>query len=95
MEEDLSIVSDRLKKLRSERQLTMEMVVTDMNQKFDIEITRGNLSRWENGVNLPTLRMAAYLCKYYGISLDYLMGFTDSRVPADLLAQIKKKKDKA
>ncbi len=95
MDEELNIVGERLKELRKERQLTMEMVVTDMNQKFAIDITRGNLSRWENNVNLPTLRMAAYLCKYYGISLDYLMGFTDSRVPADLLAQIKKKKDKA
>lgn len=92
MDEDLSIVGERLKQLRSERQLTMEMVVTDMNHKFEIEITRGNLSRWENGVNLPTLRMAAYLCKYYGVSLDYLMGLTDSRVPAELLAQMKKKK---
>ena len=90
MDEDLSIVGKRLKELRQERQLTMDMVVTDMNHKYLIEITRGNLSRWENNVNTPTLRMAAYLCKYYGVSLDYLMGFTDSRVPVDLLVKGKK-----
>ena len=92
MEDDLSIVGKRLKELRNERQLTMEMVVTDMNNKYNIEITRGNLSRWENNVNTPTLRLAAYLCLYYGISLDYLLGLTDSRVPVDLLVNGKKNK---
>lgn len=92
MDDDLSIVGKRLKQLRTERQLTMDMVVTDINNKYNIEITRGHLSKWENGVNIPTLRLAGYLCLYYGISLDYLLGFTDSRVPTDLLAQIKNKK---
>ena len=89
MDEDLSIVGKRLKELRTERQLTMDMVVTDMNHKYNIEITRSHLSRWENGTYIPTLRLAAYLCKYYSVSLDYLMGLTDSRVPVDLLAKTK------
>ena len=81
----------RLKELRAERNLTLDMVVYDMNQKFNIEITKGNLSRWENGKVLPSLRMAAYLCKYYNISLDYLIGITTVKTPADLLARKSKK----
>ena len=92
MEEDLSIVGKRLKELRTERELTMDMVVTDISSKYDTVITRGHLSKWENGVNLPTLQFAACLCKYYGVSLDYLMGLTNSRVPVDLLVKGKKKK---
>ena len=68
MDDNLDVVGKRLKALRQERQLTMDMVVTDMNNKYNIEITRGHLSKWENNVNTPTLRLAAYLCKYYGIS---------------------------
>lgn len=94
MDEDLKILGKRLKQLRNERELTMDMVVTDMNMQYNIEIRRGNLSKWENGVNVPSLRMAAYLCAYYHVSLDYLIGNTDSRVPVDLLAKSKRDKDK-
>ena len=85
MDNDLKIVGVRLKALRLERELTLEMVVWDIKRTFNIEINRGSLSKWENGVNLPTLFYAAYLCKYYGVSLDYLIGNTETRAPVDLL----------
>lgn len=91
--DDLECFGKRLKELRIERELTMDMVVNALNTQFMIEINKGNLSKWENNVNSPSLRMAAYLCKFYGVSLDYLMGLTDSKVPTDLLAKSKKKKD--
>lgn len=85
--DDLDVVGKRLKELRQERQYTMDMVVTDMNQKYNIDITRGHLSKWENNINTPSLRMAAYLCYYYGVSLDYLLGITDCRAPVNLLVK--------
>lgn len=48
------------------------------------------LSRWENDKNDPSIRFAAYLAQYYGVSLDYLLGLTDTRTPADLLAHRRK-----
>lgn len=83
----------RLKELRHEKELSLDMVVYDINQKYNIEITKSHLSRWENNKNEPSIRFASYLAKYYGVSLDYLIGLTNSRVPADLLAKSKKKKD--
>lgn len=82
-------LGERLKALRQERDMTMDMVVYDMDKKFNIEITRGHLSKWENGKNDPSLRLAAYLALYYNVSLDYLMGLTDSKAPADVLARRK------
>lgn len=90
MDDDLKVVGERLKQLRVERDLTMDMVVNDMNAQFDIEIRRGNLSKWERGINIPSLYMAKFLCKYYRISLDYLLGLTDNRAPVDLLVGSKK-----
>ena len=81
----------RLKELRDERELTLDMVVYDIDQKYHIEINKGNLSRWESGKRIPTLRFAAYLCMYYNVSLDYLMGLTDCKTPSDLLAKKNKK----
>lgn len=90
MEDNLRIVGERLKQLRIERDLTMDMVVNDMNSKYDLGIRRGNISKWENGVNIPTLYMARYLCMYYRVSLDYLLGLTDNRAPVELLVKSKK-----
>ena len=61
------------------------MVVFDLERNYNIVISKGNLSRWENGKNYPSLINAVYLCKYFGVSLDYLIGNTESRAPVDLL----------
>jgi len=90
----MDIFAQRIKELRKEKQLSLDMVVYDIGQKFNIEITKSHLSRWENGKNVPSVRYAGYLALYYGVSLDYLLGFTDSRVPTDLLAQAKSRKEK-
>lgn len=89
--DEVENIGKKLKQLRTERDLTLDMVVYSINQEYNIEFTKGNLSRWENGINLPSLRLAAYLAKFYGVSLDYLIGNTDVRTPTNLLA-IKKKK---
>lgn len=86
----MEIFAERLKQLRLERDYSLDMVVYDLDNKFNVEITKSHLSRWENNKNEPSIRYAAYLAKYYGVSLDYLLGLTDNRIPADLLARKKK-----
>lgn len=79
-------ISKRIKELREERDLTMDLLVYDLNKTFDIEIHKSNLSRWESGQVEPQLRYAVCLAKYFNVSLDYLIGLTDVRTPARLLA---------
>ena len=83
-------LAERLKQLRSEKELSLDMVIYDLEKKYDIEINKGHLSRWKNDKNDPSIRFVAYLAKYYGVSVDYLLGLTDSRTPADLLARKRK-----
>lgn len=86
----MDIFAVRIRQLREEKQLSLDMVAYDIKQKFNVNITKSHLSRWENGKVIPSVRFAGYLALYYGVSLDYLLGFTDSRVPTDLLAKAKK-----
>lgn len=79
----------RLKELREERDLTMDMLVLDVNQQFGIKIHKSNLSRWEKGIVDPTLQYAVYLAKYFNVSLDYMIGLTDNKAPARLIASSK------
>ena len=82
--------AERLKQLRLEKELSLDMVVYDLDKRYEVELTKSHLSRWENNKNDPSIRYAAALAKYYNVSLDYLLGLTDSRTPADLLARKRK-----
>ena len=82
--------AERLKELRLEKELSLDMVVYDLDKRFSVELTKSHLSRWENNKNDPSIRYAAALAKYYNVSLDYLLGLTDSRTPADLLVRKRK-----
>lgn len=84
------ITGIRLKELRTERDLTMDMVVNEINRINNVSITRGNLSRWENGINVPSLFNLKLLAKFFGVSTDYLAGLTDIRTPVNLLAKRRK-----
>ncbi len=80
-----------LTELRNERQLTMDMLVEDINYKYDMKINKSMVSRWERNENDPSLEMAVVLAKYYNVSLDYLIGLTDVKTPARLLASASKR----
>lgn len=79
-------IGARLKALRLEKNLSMDMLVFDINEKYSIDLNKGLVSKWENGINEPSLRYATYLAQYYDVSLDYLIGLTDCKTPARLLA---------
>ena len=85
--ETIEGLGQRLKELRTERDMTMDMVVYDMRQRYQINITKGRLSKWENEINTPNLRMAKYICLYYNVSLDYLLGLTKIKAPVRVLTK--------
>lgn len=88
-------LAKRLKQLRLERELTMEQLVADMNFKYQFErpLSRSMVSRWESGSVDPSLDNAKYLSQYFDVSLDYLIGLTDTRTPSRILAYAKKTKE--
>lgn len=83
----------RLKELRQERDMTMEMLITDVNSKFGTNMNRSLVSRWESGASEPSLNYSRVICEYFNVSLDYMIGLTENRTPARLLAYAKKLKE--
>lgn len=77
---DKANIGSTLKMLREERELTMDMLVIDLNQRYNVEINKSQLSRWERNENDPSLAIAAKLAEYYGVSVDYLLGLTFRRI---------------
>ena len=86
----MDVLSERIKQLRKERDLTMDMLVADIKRMFpNIKMEKSMLSRWENEQNEPSFENAKYLSMYFNVSLDYLAGLTDVRTPSRLLAMRK------
>lgn len=77
----------RIKELREEKGLSMEMLVADINQKFNLKppLHRSMVCRWEAQKGDPSLEHAKYLSMYFDVSLDYLIGIIDVRTPSRLI----------
>lgn len=79
-------IGEKIRQLRDERDLTMDMLVADMNSKYpEIKINKSMVSRWETNENDPSLEYAKYLSMYFNVSLDYLIGLTEIKAPSKLL----------
>lgn len=68
-------MENRLKKLRMEKKLTQ----TQMSEILHISQT--GYSKYETGENDIPTQMLIKIAKYFGISVDYLLGLTDEKRP--------------
>jgi transcriptional regulator with XRE-family HTH domain len=94
MSDNSKDLANKIKDLRLSKHLTMDMFVDKMNESFQVEISKGTVSKWEQGLNEPSLRLAKYLCLLYGISLDSLLGL-DSNNDIEKAWELKEKYDQA
>ena len=81
---------NRLRTLREQRDLTMEMLADDMNTKYGLTLGKGTISRWENGTTDPAISFVVCVEDYFNVSVDYLAGLTDISAPSRLLAYTKR-----
>jgi transcriptional regulator with XRE-family HTH domain len=85
-------IGKRIKLLRSERDLTMDMLIADMNQRFNLDppLNKSMISRWERQETEPTLESAKNLSQYFDVSVDYLIGVSDISTPSRLQSKGRK-----
>lgn len=72
---DIKIFAERLRSLRGNK--TQSQVATEMNKTLS-SITQQTLGRYENGERLPNAEMLCDIADYYGVSVDYLLGLTET-----------------
>lgn len=71
----MNITSTILKELRIKKNITLEQLALEINEKFNINITRSMLSKWETGKSTPVYDHLKRLALYYNVTTDYLLGF--------------------
>lgn len=72
---DLEIIGERLRKIRTERNESLGDVAKITG------LTKGILSKYERGLVDPGLRTITKLIRYYNVSLDWVLGFTEDSKP--------------
>lgn len=65
-------IGDRLRTLRKENNLTLEEMAKKLSEEDNLSLSKGMISRWENGVE-PRIDVLRAYAKYFGVSLDYLL----------------------
>lgn len=72
---------DKLKDLRIKSNLSMDSLIEKLNKKYDLNITKSMMSRWENNLSEPSNKFVAAYAKFFNIDLNYLVGLTDIKSP--------------
>ncbi len=65
-------MKERLKQLRAERGLTQQQVASA------IGITKSALANYEVGLREPSVEIIKAICRFYGVTSDYLIGLSDN-----------------
>ena len=66
----IHLFGDRLKELRKERNLTQEEI------SEICQVAKQTISNWENNVTQPPFEIVKKLAHYFGVTIDYLLNFT-------------------
>lgn len=64
----------RLKKLRLERNYTMDELCEFYNEKFDSNLNKGTLSKYENGMQEPLFTTVRNFSELFSVRIDDIIG---------------------
>lgn len=71
----MNITSAILKRLRDKKNITLEELATNVNEKFNTKTNKNTLARWESGKSEPKYEQLKCLALYYKVTTDFLLGF--------------------
>lgn len=80
-----------LKELREEKNVSMDKMIEDLKNLYNVNIAKSTISKWENNKADPSMEYARILIKYFNISLDYLLGLSEYKNKEEELADYKTK----
>ncbi len=93
----MNITGTILKDLRMKQQISLQELANELNAEFDAKISRGTLSRWENGKSVPGYTNLKNLAKHFNVTTDFLRGssvnnFQNMNIKSNTYKQMRKTK---
>lgn len=75
-------MENRLKELRKAKGLTLDELSKGLKEKFEVSLSTGQLSSYENGRRSPRSENTwKTIADYFGVSVSYLLGYSDKKEP--------------
>lgn len=71
---NITILQKRLAELRCEKNLTQ------LQLSYELDVSRSSIASWENGTRLPDAMQLNILARFFDVTVDYLLGFSDERL---------------
>lgn len=72
------MIGKKIRELRKQKGLTQTQLADELNVEFS------NVSKWELGKNDPSKELIAKMAKLFNVSIEYLLGITDTPTPDTL-----------
>jgi repressor LexA len=79
----------RLFHLRTENKMTQDELCKILSEKYDYEINKSMISRYEKGIHEPNYYFIDLVSSVFGVTSDYMMGRSDNKYFSDNTAQRK------
>lgn len=80
----MALLGSRIKELRLSEGLTQ----TEFGDLFGV--VKSTVSLYENNNSVPDDEIKIKICKHFGVSLDYLLGLTELKIPTITLDDLEK-----
>ena len=77
--------SNVINNLENLRKLRESKNITQIKLSIDLGVSQELISRYELGSSFPQPNMLIKIAKYFGCSVDYLLGITDVTTPVNYL----------
>ena len=75
-----NIIGKRLKELRkplNNTGISMDELCNIFKEKYNLNVNKSMISRWENGTAIPDNNHIVAYAKYFDIDMNYLIGLTN------------------
>lgn len=84
----MTIIAERIKTLRTNKGLSQRKLAQIL------DMANSTISGWESDYSLPCIEELKKLSKLFDVSIDYIIGITDIKEPAQLQTSMLKYTDK-
>jgi len=80
IDEDLrKVFAKRLKRLRTEKDLTLHEFAKILSERYSVGVTYGSLGNYERASRIPDLYLLSCLAEFFDVTTDFLLGKSDLR----------------
>lgn len=59
------------------QELRIDKNLSQVQLANKLEVSKGIISLWENGLREPSMNSLISIAKFFGVSIDYLVGIND------------------